>query len=277
LSLKSYFRTKRLVFSLGLLFFLPLSALPAVQEQPPPAEAGAAEKNDPGIQKLIDRLGNPGEPVSREGTGILVVQGPGERYRLQFRLIARGPEALRMEIFDPFGRLMLYLLSYQGESHLFSIPQKKEIPFNLFSSGPFADFPRVSVPELLKIFWGRVPLFPYDTYQSTVRSEKGKSSVKFDFRGSIHQELWITPTPFALTKSRITSPSKEGEIEILFSDFSDMAGNRTPLRCEITDGRGEHAFTLRYDTLVPRPDIPDELFQWPEFSDAQTSDKEKKP
>jgi hypothetical protein len=261
---------KGLIFSLGLgLILFPL--LP-----PPPAQAEAVQKNDSSFQKLVDRLSVLDDPVFREGAGILIVQAPGERYRLQFRLIARGPEALRLEIFDPFGRPLLYLVSYQGEIRLLSIPQKKEIPFDLPSSGPWSAFPKIDIRELLKIFWGRVPLFPYDTRQSSLSSEKGKESVKFEFRGSVHQEIWITPAPFTLTKSRITSPSREGEIEILFSDFSESAGNRTPMRCEIKDGTGEQAFTLRYETLIPRPDIPDEIFELPEFSDSQPS-KKKKP
>jgi hypothetical protein len=258
---------------LGLIFFLPFSARPSVHVQPPPAKAEAVIKDDSSLQKVIDRLVTLDEPISREGTGILIVQAPGERYRLQFRLIARGPEALRMEIFDPFGRPMLYLVSYQGEIHLFSIPAKKEIPFNL----PWSPFPQISIRELLKIFWGRVPLFPYDTYQSSIVSEKGKASMKYEFRGSVYQEIWITPTPFALTKSRITRPSQEGEIEILFSDFSEVTGNRTPMRCEIKDVTGEQALTLRYETLVLRPDIPDEIFKLPEFYDSQPPEKEKKP
>jgi hypothetical protein len=266
---------KLLIFSWGLLFFIPLSGQFSIQAQPPPAKAEAAQKNDSSFQKLVDRLSVVDEPVSREGAGTLIVQAPGERYRLQFRLIARGPEALRMEIFDPFGRPLLYLVSYQGEIRLLSIPQKREIPFDLPSAGPWSAFPKIDMRELLKIFWGRVPLFPYDTRQNSLSSEKGKELVKFEFRGSVRQEIWITPAPFTLTKSRITSPSREGEIEILFSDFSESAGNRTPMRCEIKDGTGERAFTLRYETLVLRPDIPDEIFELPEFSAPQPSRKEK--
>lgn len=258
------------------LIFLPLfPPLPPIQAQSPPEKTEAVQKEDSRFQKLADRLSILDEPVSREGAGILIVQAPGERYRLQFRLIARGPEALRLEIFDPFGRPLLYLVSYHGGIRLLSIPQKKEIPFDLPSSGPWSAFPKIDIRELLKIFWGRVPIFPYDTYQSSLRSEKGKETVKFEFRGSLRQEIWITPSPFTLTKSRITGPSRDGEIEILFSDFSDSNGNRTPMRCEIKEGTGERAFSLRYETLVPRPDIPDEIFELPEFSSPQPSTKEK--
>ena len=160
---------KLLFSSFVLTFFLPMAALASVQSPPPPLNADTIKKNDSGFETLIDRLGMLDDPVSREGAGTIIVQAPGERYRFQFRLIARGPEALRMEIFDPFGRSMLYLVSYQGETRLFSIPQKKEIPFNLPAFGPWSALPQIPLLEMLKIFWGRVPLFPYHTHQTVIR------------------------------------------------------------------------------------------------------------
>jgi hypothetical protein len=268
---------KVLIFSFGLTFFLPRSVLPSIQSLSPPPKADTAGKKDSSFLTLIDRLAVLDEPVSREGTGLLIVQAPGERYRLQFRLIARGPEALRLEIFDPFGRPMLYLVSYRGEIRLFSIPQKREIPFDLPSSGPWSAFPQISVVELLKIFWGRVPLFPYETHQIDTHLEKEKKVIKLNLLGSVQQEIWITPNPFSLTQSRITSPSHKGEIEITFSDFSEVTGNRLPMRCEIKDGTGEQSLTLRYETLILRPDIPDEIFKLFPLSDSPASEKEKKP
>jgi hypothetical protein len=271
-------RIYKLLFSFfALTFFLPMAAPASVQSLPPPLNVDTIPKNDPGFDTLIDRLGVLNEPVSREGKGIIIVQAPGERYRFQFRLIARGPEALRLEIFDPFGRSMLYLVSYQGETRLFSIPQKKEVPFNLPSSGPWSALPQIPFVDMLKILWGRVPLFPYQTHQTVVGLEKENKSIKLSLFGSVQQELWITPNPFSLTQSRITSPSPEGQIETVFSDFSEVTGNRIPMRCEIKDGTGEHVLTIRYETLVPRPDISDEIFKLPEFSDSQPSGKGKKP
>ena len=254
-----------------------MSVLPSIQSLPLPPNAEAMKKNGSSLQTLIDRLGVLDEPVSREGTGRLIIQAPGERYSLQFRLIARGPEALRLEIFDPFGRPMFYLLSYLGKIRLFSIPQKKEIPFNLPSSGPWSAFPQIPIVEMLKIFWGRVPLFPYHTHQINTSLEKEKKLIKLLLLGPVQQELWITPDPFSVTQSRITSPSNKGEIEIVFSDFSEVTGNRLPMRCEIQEGTGEHALTLRYETLVLRPDIPDEIFTLPQLTETPSSEKEKKP
>ncbi len=254
-----------------LTFFLPIAALASAPSLPLPLNADTIKKNDSALETLIDRLGVLDDPVSREGAGTIVVQSPGERYRFQFRLIARGPEALRMEIFDPFGRSMLYLISYQGEVRLFSIPQKKEIPFNLPALGPWSAFPQIPFVEMLKIFWGRVPLFPYQTNQTVIDLEKKNRSIKLSLLGSVQQELWMTPNPFTLTQSRITNPSNKEQVEIVFSNFSEATGNHTPMRCEIKDETGEHVLTIRYETLVPRPDITDEIFKLPEFSDSQPS------
>ena len=271
-------RIYKLLFSFfTLTFFLPMAAPASVQSPPPTLNADTIKKNDSGFETLIDRLGMLEDPVSREGAGTIIVQAPGERYRFQFRLIARGPEALRMEIFDPFGRSVLYLVSYQGETRLFSIPQKKEIPFNLPALGPWSALPQIPLFEMLKIFWGRVPLFPFHTHQTETSLEKGIRSIKLLLLGSVQQELWITTNPFSLTQSRIRTPSDKEQIEIVFSNFSEVTGNHTPMRCEIKDGTGEHVITIRYETLVPRPDISDEIFKLPEFSDSQPSGKEKKP
>ena len=229
-------------------------------------ETTSPDKEDSKAQTLLDRLSVIEEPVSREGAGLLIAQAPGERYRLQFRLIARGPETFRLEIFDPFGRPMLYIVSFLGETRIFSMAEKKEIPLPQAFSGPLAAFSQLSLTEISKIFWGRVPIFPYDSFQIQPATEAGNVIVKILLKGPFQQELWITPNPFSLNKTRIISPSKEGEVEITFSDFSQVAGNRLPLRCEIKDGTGEKTLTLRYETLVPHPDIPDEVFQLPDLS-----------
>ena len=260
----SYFRTKLLLLTVGILLFFPVSA-PASIQGPYPKDAGSPEIGHSNLQALLSRLALLEEPVSREGTGLLVAQAPGERYRLQFRLLARGPEAFRLEIFDPFGRPMLYIVSYLGKTRVFSIAEQKEIPLPESLSGPLGAFSQMPFTEISKIFWGRVPIFPYDSYQIQSAEEEGKETVKILLQGAYQQEIWIRPNPFSLIKSRIKSPSKEGEIELTFSDFSRGTSNRLPLRLEIKDGTGENALSLLYETLILRPDIPDEVFKWPEF------------
>jgi hypothetical protein len=266
-------RVFKLVSSfLGLMMILPITALGSMQSPNTPLNIDPSEIKESRFQTILDRLAILNEPVSREGKGVFIAEAPGERYRLQFRLIARGPEACRLEIFDPFGRPMLYLVSYQGESRLFSIAQKKEIPFNPSLLGSWSSMLQIPTVEMLKIFWGRVPLLPYKTYQIDTGREEGKSPVKLALQGSVQQELWITPLPFSLTKSRIRMPSQEGEWEIIFSDFSEAAGNRIPMRCEIKEGNGEHAMTIRYESLVPRADIPDEIFNLSHFFEPKPAE-----
>lgn len=254
------------MLAIGALFFFPLSTSASIQDPAHPLKAAPPEKGDSSLQTLLSRLAVLEEPVSREGAGLLIVRAPGERYRLQFRLIARGPEAFRLEIFDPFGRPMIYVVSYLGETRIFSLAEKKEIPLTQPLSGPLAAFAQMPITEISKILWGRVPIFPHDSSQIQPAAEEGKETVKILLKGLVRQEIWITPNPFSLLKTRLTSPSKEGEIEITFSDFSRVAGSRLPMRCEIKDETEEHTVTIRYETLVLRPDIPDDVFKMPDLS-----------
>jgi len=82
---ESYSRIQRLILrslknclSLGLILLLPFSFQPPVHGQLLTTKAEESKKNDPSFQKLADRLSLPDEPVSREGTGILIVQAPGK-------------------------------------------------------------------------------------------------------------------------------------------------------------------------------------------------------
>jgi hypothetical protein len=268
--------TKVLVCLLASLGCFPLSAPASIQDHPSPLEVPGQEKNNPILKSLLTRLVILEEPVSREGAGYLIAQAPGERYKLQFRLIARGPEAFRLEIFDPFGRPMFYIVSYLGETHLFSIAQQKEIPFSQNFSGPLSAISQMPITEISKIFWGRVPLFPYDHFQINTAQEDGQESVKLFLDGPVQQELWLTLRPFSLIRSRIIGPAKGEEMEIHFSHFSSTAGNRFPLRCVITQGNKENTLTIHYDTLILRPDIPEEVFQLPKFPTPSLKGEELK-
>jgi hypothetical protein len=249
-------------------------SLPAsLPDSPKPGEV-PVEKNGPGFQSLLDRLSILEEPVSREGAGRLIAQSPGERYSLQFRLLARGPEALRLEIFDPFGRPTLHLISFSGRIRVYSLAQKKEIPFNQSLFGHWASFIRFPAQEIFKLFWGRVPLIPFQSFRIGDGSDEGKDAIKLILEGAVEEELWITPRPFSLHKARISGSVKTGEIEVAFSDYSQVAGNRIPLRCEIREGQGETSLTIRYETLVLRPDLPDEIFDIPDFAGTPSPGKQ---
>ncbi|MGA3083939.1 MAG: hypothetical protein ABSE95_04010 [Thermodesulfobacteriota bacterium] len=251
-----------------MVLILPITALSSIQDLPHSYDADSSRKNDSSFQTLINRLDILDEPVSREGTGVIIAQAPGERYRLQFRLIARGPEACRLEIFDPFGRPMLYLVSYLGETHLFSVAQKKEIPFNQSLFGPWPTMAQIPVIEMLKLFWGRVPLLSYDSHQIDINKKEGEKTVNLILLGPVRQVLLLTQEPFTLIKSQIINRSKDEYVEIVFSDFSEVAGNRTPMQFEIKDGTGGNVLTIRYETLILRPDISDEIFKLSKLSDS---------
>ena len=66
-----------------------------------------------------------------EASGILLFEAPGERYRLGFRLLARDHRSLRLELSDPFGRPVYYLVFYQGRTKALSLADNKVVPLNL--------------------------------------------------------------------------------------------------------------------------------------------------
>jgi hypothetical protein len=240
--------------------------LPAVIQDPPSAPTvSEKEKSVPEVESLLARLKTLEEPVSREGAGTLIAQAPGERYKVQFRLLARGPEAFRLEIFDLFGRPSWVMISYKGETHLFSLTQQKEIPTGQTFSGPLSAISQMPISEMTKIFWGRVPLLPYEEFQIKTDQKAGQESVRLLLKGAGRQEFYITRPPFSLLKCLIMPTRKADEIEVTFSDFSAVAGSLLPLKCEVRQREKEQDLAIRYEFLIPRDDIPDDVFQWPLF------------
>jgi len=262
-----------LMVILGVFFFLPQSLSAAIQSETKPLQVPSPKKSPENFQTLLNRLAILDEPISREGTGRLIARGPGEYYRLQFRLIARGPEAVRLEIYDPLGRPLYYIISYLGETRVLSLAQMKVMPFKASLTGPLSVISQMPATEMLKLFWGRVPLFPYDSVELKTEEPPDKDSLIIIFDGPFQQELWITSRPFTITKSLLKERDKKGEWEISFSLFSSIAGNQIPLQFEIKEGTGENTMTFRYETLVLRPDIPDDAFSFPDLSSSTPAPK----
>jgi hypothetical protein len=233
-----------------------------------PAPDSPAGKEGLTFQSLITRLSILDEPVSREGSGRFSARGPGEYYQLQFRLIARGPEAVRLEIYDPFGQPIFYIISYLGVTRVLSLVQKKEVPFNPSLFGPWSTISHMPATEILKLFWGRVPLFPYISVRVITGDKPERDSLQMILAGPIEQELWITPHPFTLAKAILKDREKKGELEITFSLFSSIAGSQIPMQFEVKGNNGENTLTFRYETLILRPDIPDDTFSFPEIPTA---------
>jgi hypothetical protein len=227
-----------------------------------------SEKEVPAIEleSVLAQLRIPQGPISREGAGYLIAQAPGERYKVQFRLLAQGPESFRLEIFDLLGRPAWYLISYNGQPRLFSLSQRKEFSLNQDLSGPLAALSLMPVTEMIKVFWGRVPLLAYEQFQLSEEKKNGQRSIRLFLKGAGRQELVINTPPFSLNKSLIVLPEKAGEFEVTFSEFSTLTGSRIPLKCEINQREKEQTLVIRYETLIPRDDIPEEVFQYPDFS-----------
>jgi len=266
--IKPFIFIKVLLFSL--VFCGPLAY---TEEKTPPDKGNSSFSQEIDLQTVLNPLSRLLPPLSREGAGTLIVQAPGERYSLQFRLLARGPEAFRLELFDPFGRPLLYLFSTAGKITLFSIPEKKEVPFNPALLGPWAIIPKIAPQELLKIFWGRVPLLPFDTHVLETDLQEKIKHFHLILTGPDRQELWMLVEPFSLMRSRITNRSTGETIEVSFSDFSEVAGQRVPRMCEIRGVSQDLSVTLRYETLVPRGEIPEESFRPPTLSGSATVGK----
>jgi hypothetical protein len=219
------------------------------------------ENDDP--QLLSEKANQAAEPAGREGVGFLIFKTPSERYRLGFRLLARGPEALRLELNDLFGRPLLYLFSSQGRLRLFSIPEKKEIPAGRMAAGPLGFLSDRQWPEVLKILWGRVPLIPFQTRETAAVSEKGRKLIKISLRGEQRQDIWVQARPFQIVRTRIQDPGSGEEVQITFSAFSDLGGNPVPFQMELEDGTGERELTLRFESLIVRLDLGEEFLTWP--------------
>jgi hypothetical protein len=244
-----------------LLFPNPACAGGALSQAESPPSPANRESDDP--QFLSEQANQAAEPAGREGAGFLILKAPGERYRLGFRLLARGPEALRLELMDPFGRPLFYLFSSQGRLRLFSISEKKEIPFGRMAAGPFGPLSDRQWPEVLKILWGRVPLIPFQTRETATVSEKGRRLIKISLRGEQRQDIWVQARPFQIARTRIQDPGSGEEVQITFSDFSNLAGNPVPFQIELEDGTGERGMSLRFESLIVRPDLSEEFLTWP--------------
>jgi hypothetical protein len=258
------------LLTVSLLSFLlyPLHLSAADQDRTSSIPLTGSEKEVPAIEleSVLAQLRIPQGPISREGAGYLIAQAPGERYKVQFRLLAQGPESFRLEIFDLLGRPAWYLISYNGQPRLFSLSQRKEFSLNQDFSGPLAALSLMPVTEMIKVFWGRVPLLAYGRFQLSEEKKNGQRSIRLFLKGAGRQELLINTPPFSLIKSQIVLPEKAGELEVTFSEFSTLAESRIPLKCEINQRKKEQNLVIRYETLIPRDDIPEEVFQYPDFS-----------
>lgn len=157
---------------------------------------------------------------------------------------------------------MVYLFSLAGKTVLFSPNEKKELPFDPFRLGLWSDFPGLVPEDLLKLFWGRVPLPAYENFEWRSEAKNGRKGIVLSFFGPVLLELRLTPEPLVLEQARFSwSPTKI--VEMVFSKFTDISGGRTPLDVEVKAPEGGYTLSIRYDQLVPRSEFPEEIFRYP--------------
>ncbi len=106
---------------------------------------------------------------------------------MEFRLLAQGPEALRLELFDPFGRPAYYLTVFQGRVRAVSPGDKKPLPLNpALLAAALTGESGFSLEEVLGLLWGRWPLKKDLPEGVTVTLNKGSLSRQlFSSRGPV--------------------------------------------------------------------------------------------
>jgi hypothetical protein len=239
----------------GLSGFLALAAASGPVKNPFQENPAGSE-----TERLLYQAGRLDASAGREGAGTITWKTADEWLRLRFRLLARGPEALRLELFDPFGRPAAYFFSYQGRFFLVSNDQKKEIFPQAAREGPLSVFSETAPMDFLKVLWGRIPIIPHEKAVSEILSEKEPYLIKVDLEGLQKQWIWLSPDPFSVLKTRIQNRQTGSDWLIAFSDFITGSGGGVPKQVEIQDESGEKTLTLRYDTILPRQDIPETAF-----------------
>ncbi len=214
------------------------------------------------LTQIISRITSVVGPVSREASGTCVLQSPETRYRLRFRLLARDPENLRWEFFDPFGRPILYIFVFQGRMTLYSSSQKAVLSPSLLP-GPWTLFPALKPEAWLKVLWGRIPLLPHETSLMEWEENGNPPLLRLTLIGADRQECGLTMDPFTLVRSRISRKTTDEVLEIRFSDFFDLGGARWPKRIEFTLDPGGYYVSLLLENLEPLEETADAWFRPP--------------
>ena len=196
-----------------------------------------------------------------EASGSLVFEAPGERYRLGFRLLARDHRSLRLELSDPFGRPVTYLIFYQGLTKALSLTDKKVVPLNL--PALLKAFPLPSETrweDIFQLFWGRVPLFPGETGPIRIQADRDPKRMQFVVNGEPPQIIRVEKEPFRVVGTEVPTRGPAEAIQILFSNFIELSGSYWPKKIEARGLDSEKKLTIQYEQIVPRSDIPDEAF-----------------
>lgn len=223
--------------------------------------APAVREDNPEALAVIARLRELPAPIPWEARGILVAEAPGEYYRLEFRLLARGPEALRLELFDPFGRPLYYLTVNRGRVQALSPGDKEPFPLNpALLAGALTAETGFTLGEALSLLWGRVPLIPFDPGQAVLKTDTGGRFIQLVLNGESAQTVRIKKEPFQVEGSLLKARKGGGPLQVSFADFAVFSGSTWPKEIRVRDEEAEKEVTIRYDQILPRSDFPEGAF-----------------
>ncbi|MCU0578085.1 MAG: hypothetical protein MUF69_00930 [Desulfobacterota bacterium] len=216
----------------------------------------------PEVREVLEKLAELPPPLPWEAKGVLVVTAPGEYYRMEFRLLAKGPEALRLELFDPFGRPAYYLTVFQGRVRAVSPGEKKPLPLNpALLAAALTGETGFSLEAVLGLLWGRIPLKTDRWEEATVLPDTPPSSRKLFIPGDLSQTIRIQNDPFRISGGEFKKKGTAGAVQVAFAEFVELSGSFWPREIKVRDEGTEKQFHLTYGQIIPRSDFPEEAFQ----------------
>ena len=196
-----------------------------------------------------------------EAAGSLLFEAPGERYRLGFRLLARDQGTLRLELSDPFGRPVYYLVFYQGRTKAISLADNRTVPLSL--PALLRAFPLPSGTgweDVFRLFWGRVPLPPGEAGPVRIQADRDPKRMQLVVNGDTPQIVRVEKEPFRVVGTEFPARGVSEPIQIYFSDFIELGGSHWPKKIEARGLDSEKKMTIQYEQIIPRSDIPEEAF-----------------
>jgi hypothetical protein len=224
---------------------------------------GAPVPNAPGyaVEGPWGRLKSLTPSIPWEASGTLLYEAPGERYRLGFRLLARDHRSLRLELSDPFGRPIYYLVCHQGRTRAVSLADKKVVPLHLAPLlGAFPLPSQTRWEDVFQLFWGRVPLFSAENSSIQIQADRDPQRILFRINGESPQIIRAEKEPFRVVEVEIPRRGSSEAIQIFFSDFIELSGSYWPKKIGARGADSEKKMTIQYDQIIPRSDIPEEAF-----------------
>jgi hypothetical protein len=216
----------------------------------------------PEAREFLEKLKTLPAPLPWEAKGFLVLSAPGEYYRMDFRLLAQGPEALRLELFDPFGRPAYYLTVFQGRVRAVSPGDQKPLPLNpALLAAALSGESGFSLEEVLGLLWGRWPLKKDLLEGATVTLNKGPSFRQLFLPGDPSQTIRIAHDPLRVLGGEFQKKGAAGPVRVTFAEFVELSGAWWPREIKVRDEGAEKQFTLTYEQMIPRSDFPEEAFR----------------